>query len=160
VEASEIAQYADSVMFCLSKGLCAPVGSILAGSKAFIEAARRKRKILGGGMRQVGMLAQAGIIALEKMTGRVHEDHEQALYLADLLGAIPGIEVYRDDIHINMVFFKINKPVDPEELTDALKKEGILVNPPEKGLMRLVTHYYIGKEQVEKTAAKFKDILG
>ena len=160
VEASEISQYADSVMFCLSKGLCAPVGSILAGTKSFIEAARRKRKILGGGMRQVGILAQAGIIALEKMTKRVHEDHEQALYLADLLSGIPGLEVYRDDVHINMVFFKINKPFNSHELTQALHKEGILVNPPENGIMRLVTHYYIGKDQVEKTVSKFKSILG
>jgi threonine aldolase len=133
---------------------------MLAGSKAFIDAARRKRKILGGGMRQVGILAQAGIIALEKMTGRVHEDHENAVYLADLLGMIPGIEVFKDDVHINMVFFKINKPIDANDFTEALKREGILANPPEKGIMRLVTHYYIGKEQVDKTVSAFKKILG
>jgi non-canonical purine NTP pyrophosphatase (RdgB/HAM1 family) len=91
VDACKIAQYADSVMFCLSKGLCAPIGSMLAGTKTFIEAAKRKRKILGGGMRQVGILAQAGIIALEKMTKRVNEDHEQALYLAKLLKEMEGI---------------------------------------------------------------------
>lgn len=159
VEVSEIAQYADSVMFCLSKGLCAPVGSMLVGTKAFIEAARRKRKILGGGMRQVGILAQAGIIALEQMTKRVHEDHEQALYLADLLSEIPGLEVFRDEVHINMVFFNIHKPIDPKTLTEALQKEGILVNAPENGLMRLVTHYYIGKEQVDKTVSTFREIL-
>lgn len=160
VEAWEIAQYADSVMFCLSKGLCAPIGSILAGSKSFIDAARRKRKILGGGMRQVGMLAQAGIIALEKMTGRVREDHELALYLADLLSEIPGLKVCRDEVHINMVFFKIDRPFDADALTEGLKQAGILVNPPENGLMRLVTHYYIGKEQIQKTVSKLKDILG
>ncbi len=160
VDAYEIAQYADSIMFCLSKGLCAPVGSMLVGDRAFIEAARRKRKLLGGGMRQVGMLAQAGILALEKMTKRVHEDHAQALYLADLLSEIPNLEVYREDVHVNMVFFRITQPIDAITLAEALKKEGILVNPPQDGLMRLVTHYYIGKEQVEKTVSVLKAFLG
>lgn len=159
VEAAEIAQYADSVMFCLSKGLCAPVGSILAGTKAFIEAARRKRKLLGGGMRQVGILAQAGIIALEKMTKRVHEDRINAVYLATLLSEIPGIKVNIDDVHINMVFFQFEKPINGEYLTEELKKEGILVNPPDRGTMRLVTHYYIKREHVEKTAQVIKKVL-
>ncbi|NLU53150.1 MAG: low specificity L-threonine aldolase [Clostridiaceae bacterium] len=159
VEASEIARYADSVMFCLSKGLCAPVGSMLVGTKAFIDAARRKRKLLGGGMRQVGILAQAGIIALEKMTKRVHEDHENARYLAELLKDIPGITVNTDDVHINMVFFQIEKPVSGEYITCELKKEGILANPPDKGTMRLVTHYYIKREHVEKTIQVLRRIM-
>ncbi len=159
VDAYRIAQYADSVMFCLSKGLCAPIGSMLVGTKSFIEAARRKRKILGGGMRQVGILAQAGIIALEKMTKRVYEDHEQALYLSKLLEEIPIITVNPADVHINMVFFKINKPVDPIWLTEGLKKDGILVNPPANGEMRLVTHYYIGRSQIERTVESLKKLL-
>jgi len=159
VEASEIARYADSVMFCLSKGLCAPVGSMLVGTKAFIDAARRKRKLLGGGMRQVGILAQAGIIALEKMTKRVHEDHENARYLAELLKDIPGITVNTDDVHINMVFFQIEKPVSGEYITCELKKEGILANPPDKGTMRLVTHYYIKREHIEKTVQVLRRIM-
>lgn len=158
VDAAEIAQYADSVMFCLSKGLCAPIGSMLAGTRSFIEAARRKRKLLGGGMRQVGMMAQAGIIALEKMTKRVHEDHEQAVYLARQLSEIPGLEVHPEDVHINMVFMKINKPVE-KELMDALNEEGILANPPANGEMRLVTHYYIGKEQIDKTVSVFRKVF-
>lgn len=159
VEAYQIAQYADSVMFCLSKGLCAPIGSILAGTKTFIEAAKRKRKILGGGMRQVGILAQAGIIALEKMTKRVSEDRAQALYLANLLKEIPCLDVQPDDVHINMVFFKINKPIDTELFTETLKNEGILVNPPVNGEMRLVTHYYISRPQIEKTVKTLKGFL-
>jgi threonine aldolase len=159
VEAWRIAQYSDSVMFCLSKGLCAPIGSMLAGTKNFIEAARRNRKILGGAMRQVGILAQAGIIALDKMTKRVHEDREQALYLAKLLKEIPCLIVDPDDIHINMVFVKINKPIDPVTLTEALKNDGILVNPPVNGEMRFVTHYYIGRQQIEKTVGSMKKIL-
>lgn len=159
VDASEIARYADSVMFCLSKGLCAPIGSILTGTKEFIAAARRKRKILGGGMRQVGILAQAGIIALEKMTKRLSEDRENAIYLAELIKTIPGVEVHPEDIHINMVFMKINKSIDPSGLIEALKKEGIMINPPENGILRLVTHYYIGRAEVEKVAQTLKDIL-
>ena len=110
-------------------------------------------------MRQVGILAMAGIIALERMTKRVGEDHDHAVYLAELLGGIPGLEVYREDVHINMVFFKIKKSVDGKAMTEELKKKGILVNSPENGLMRLVTHYYIGREQVEKTASALKEIF-
>lgn len=159
VDASEIAKYADSIMFCLSKGLCAPIGSILAGTKKFIDVARRKRKILGGGMRQVGVVAQAGIIALEKMTKRVSEDRELAVYLAEMLKTIPGVEVHPEDVHINMVFLKINKTVDSAFLTESLKKDGILINPPEDGNLRLVTHYYIGRKEVEKVAEKLNTIL-
>ncbi len=159
VDASEIAKYADSIMFCLSKGLCAPIGSILAGTKKFIDAARRKRKILGGGMRQVGVVAQAGIIALEKMTKRVSEDRELAVYLAEMLKTIPGVEVHPEDVHINMVFLKINKTVDSAFLTESLKKDGKLINPPEDGNLRLVTHYYIGRKEVEKVAEKLNAIL-
>lgn len=159
VDASKIAKYADSVMFCLSKGLCAPIGSMLAGSKKFINAARRKRKILGGGMRQVGVVAQAGIIALENMTKRLSEDRERAIYLAEMLKTIPGVEVYPEDVHINMVFLKINKTVDSAILTESLKKNGILINPPENGNLRLVTHYYIGRAEVEKVAEKLRAIL-
>ena len=159
VDASEIAKYADSVMFCLSKGLCAPIGSILAGTKTFVDAARRKRKILGGGMRQVGVIAQAGIIALEKMTKRVSDDREQAVYLAKMLKKTSVIEVYPEDVHINMVFLKIKKTIDPVLLVESLKKEGILINPPENGDLRLVTHYYIGRAEVEKVAEKLNAIL-
>lgn len=159
VDASEIAMYADSVMFCLSKGLCAPIGSMLAGTKSFIDAARRKRKILGGGMRQVGVVAQAGIIALEKMTKRLSEDREQAIYLAEILKTIPGVEVHPEDIHINMVFLKINKTIDSDILIESLKREGILINPPDNGNIRLVTHYYIGRTEVEKVAEKLRAII-
>lgn len=159
VDAAQIAGFADSVMFCLSKGLCAPVGSILTGSAEFINKARRKRKILGGGMRQTGILAAAGIIALDKMTERVHEDNETALYLASLLAKIPGLTVYSEDVHINMVFFRINGEYDQDRLMERLNAADILANPPQNGIMRLVTHYYIGKEQVEKVAEMLKQLL-
>lgn len=160
VEASEIARHADSVMFCLSKGLCAPIGSILAGSHDFIAKARRKRKILGGGMRQIGVLASAGIIALQKMTHRVHEDHDRALYLASLLEEIPAVRVYKEDVHINMVFLELTGTCDGELLVRKLREEGILVNPPADGIMRLVTHYYTGEAEIRKLVGILKRELG
>ncbi|MEG1778287.1 MAG: threonine aldolase family protein, partial [Angelakisella sp.] len=106
VSPKEIAACTDSVMFCLSKGLCAPVGSMICGTREFIARARRMRKILGGGMRQAGVLATCGIIALEKMTLRLGEDHESAKYLAAELNKIQGIEVETNRVKINMVFWK------------------------------------------------------
>jgi len=116
VSAIEISSMVDSVMFCLSKGLCAPVGSMLAGSREFIEKARRRRKIMGGGMRQVGVLAAAGLIALKDMTRRLAEDHENAHYLASQLAWIPGIEVEKEALDINMVFFKLPAGIDGSAL--------------------------------------------
>lgn len=152
VDASTIAKYSDSVMFCLSKGLCAPVGSILAGTYDFVERARQKRRIMGGGMRQAGILAAAGIIALDKMSLRVHEDHEMAVQLASLLEQIPGVRVRMEDVHINMVFIQFQRPVNTDELMRKLKSDGIIANPPNNGVMRLVTHYYTDPEMVKKTA--------
>lgn len=159
VEASEVAACADSVMFCLSKGLCAPVGSILAGTKDFVEKARRRRKILGGGMRQAGILGAAGLIALEKMTLRVSEDHAAALYAAEALDALDGITVFKDDVHINMVFMKIEKEHDPEAFAEALKDRGVLVNAPENGILRIVFHYFAGKEQAKEAVSAIKAVL-
>jgi threonine aldolase len=140
----EIASRADSVMFCLSKGLCAPVGSLLAGPKPFIDEARYKRKIMGGGMRQTGILAAAGIIALEKMSGRIAEDHARARKLADGLREINGIEA--ETPQINMVFFRPAKTASAARFAD----EGILLNPPDRTGFRFVTHYWIGDREVDK----------
>jgi threonine aldolase len=149
VDVKEIAGLCDSVMFCLSKGLCAPVGSMLAGSKDFIEKARRRRKIMGGGMRQAGVLAAAGLIALEKMRLRLKEDHDNALFLADELEKIPGIYVYRDNIHINMVFFDISDTeYSSEKLVAELYEKGIRISPAENGTMRFVTHYWVDTEKI------------
>ena len=153
VPASDIAANADSVMFCLSKGLCAPVGSMLAGPKDFIDRARRRRKIMGGGMRQAGILAAAGIIALRDMTGRLAEDHEKARYMAHLLAELPGFEVDEDSLDINMVFFKTPKGLDGAGLASRLAGKGVLINPPEGGLCRFVAHYWIKKEHIDKVVA-------
>ncbi|HYE83223.1 MAG TPA: low-specificity L-threonine aldolase [Clostridia bacterium] len=160
VEAAQITQYTDSVMFCLSKGLCAPVGSMLAGSKQFIERARKNRKLLGGGMRQAGILAAAGLIALEKMTTRLHMDHDNAKYLAKRLAEIPGIKLLNEDIHINMVFFSIEETgISSDRLVEGLFEKGIKINGVEDGQMRYVTNNDVTKEDIDYTIQCMKEIV-
>lgn len=151
VPASELASLADTVTICLSKGLCAPVGSILAGPRDTIELARRKRKILGGGWRQAGVLAAAGLIALEQMSLRLGEDHQNADYLADRLRAFPGWFRIEREPQINMVFFRLTGyPLSADQLAERLKQDGILVNPADEGLFRWVTHYWITREILDR----------
>ena len=159
-EAAQITQYTDSVMFCLSKGMCAPVGSMLAGSKEFIEKARKNRKILGGGMRQAGILAAAGLIALEKMSKRLYIDHENAKYLAKQLMSIPGIKLDYEDVQIDMVFFDMEGTgVNPDKLVDEFFKKGIKINGVEGGLMRFVTNNDVTKEDIDYTIQCMKEML-
>ncbi|GAB4467801.1 MAG: low-specificity L-threonine aldolase [Anaerolineae bacterium] len=148
----ELAAPADSVMFCLSKGLCAPVGSLLVGSREFIERARHTRKMLGGGMRQVGVLAAAGIVALERMTGRLGDDHANARRLAEGLSRIEGIHLDLGQVQSNMVFFWLDEalPYDAPTLAAVLEREHnikIQVTGPRR--FRAVTHYWITPERVE-----------
>lgn len=160
VEAYEICKHTDSVMFCLSKGLCAPVGSILAGSFDFIEKAKKNRKLLGGAMRQTGILAAAGIIALEKMTKRLKDDHDNAKYLTQKLSQIEGISVDTSKVHINMVFFDISKTgIDPDSLVEFLLKNGIKSNGAENGLMRFVTNNDISLKDIDYTVDIMKDYI-
>ncbi len=158
--AADIARHVDSLMFCLSKGLCAPVGSMLAGPKNFIDRARRKRKAMGGGMRQVGILAAAGQIALREMSSRLGEDHENARYLAARLADIEGFAVERDALDINMVFFRTPSWVDGAALAASLAGAGIRINPPEGGACRFVTHYWIRKEHIDKVVSLVEDFSG
>ncbi|SHF16694.1 L-threonine aldolase [Marinitoga hydrogenitolerans DSM 16785] len=150
VDPKKIAKYADSISFCLSKGLCAPIGSILVGNSEFIEKAKKKRKIMGGGLRQAGVLAAAGIISLEKMRFRLQEDHENAKYLADQLSRFDFIDII-ENVEINMVFFKINKEFNKKDFILFLRKNGIKINPPDENIYRFVTHYWIKKEDIDKT---------
>lgn len=160
VDVKQVTQNCDSVMFCLSKGLCAPVGSILAGTKEFIAKARKGRKLMGGGLRQAGFLGAAGLIALKEMTKRLEEDHKNAILLGEKLSTIPGIEVNFEDIHINMVYFNIkNSNYNMENLTEILYSKGIKVNPPENGAMRFVTHYWITKEHISYVVDTLKEII-
>ncbi len=160
VEAREIARYTDSVMFCLSKGLCAPVGSILAGSAEFIARARKNRKMVGGGMRQAGILAAAGIIALEKMTLRLGEDHANAAHLAHLLDAVPGVRVRRQSRPINMVFCTIDcSPQMTLSLPERMLARGIRINGISDGEFRFVTNHDVTREDVERLAAVLAELL-
>lgn len=157
VDVKELAQYANTVSVCLSKGLCAPVGSVLVGSADFIEKARKKRKILGGGMRQAGIIAAAGIVALKEMTKRLSEDHENAIYMAERLSEIKGLEVYHNLVQINMVFFKLKTyPVKADELVQQLLKKDIVINGEDNGMMRFVTHYYVSKEEIDTVVETMK----
>ncbi|HAX18139.1 MAG TPA: low-specificity L-threonine aldolase [Actinobacteria bacterium] len=149
-EAAEIAGYADSVMFCLSKGLCCPIGSVLAGSYDFIKRARKNRKLMGGGLRQAGYIAAPGLIALEKMTKRLGEDHEHAKYMAAGLDEIDEINILKNQLDINMVFFTIKKDgFNEKDFIKYLEKNNIKINPPEGNEFRFVTHYWIKKQDVD-----------
>lgn len=160
VEAPEITQYCDSVMFCLSKGLCAPIGSMLAGSKEFIAKARKKRKLMGGGLRQTGILAAAGLIALDKMRTRLAQDHENARLLGSELSKIPGIKVFTEDIQINMVFFDMSGTgYDPDRLVQELLIKGVKINGAENGLMRFVTNYWVNKDDIHYVMTSIKELL-
>ena len=161
VTAKDLAGPADSVTFCLSKGLCAPVGSVLCGSKAFIGKAQRLRKLLGGGMRQAGILAAAGIIALEQMTGRLAHDHARAKTLADGLRQVPGLALDPGTPATNMVFLALTADVKctTEEFIERLKEFGVLVGTTGERHYRLVTHYWIDDAGVDKAITAFRSVL-
>ncbi|GGG91380.1 threonine aldolase family protein [Silvibacterium dinghuense] len=142
-----------SVMFCLSKGLCAPVGSILVGSRRFIERARSVRKMLGGGMRQAGILAAAGLIALEEMPQRLHEDHANARLLAEGLAAIPGIEIDLTAVQTNIVIFRLRGVADVAPVLAKLKQKGVLAGAAAADQIRFVTHHDISREACEHALA-------
>jgi len=150
----------DSVMFCLSKGLSAPVGSILAGSKEFIQRARKNRKMLGGGMRQAGILAAAGIIALENMVKRLEEDHKNARILGEGLADISGIKVDLETVQTNMVYFDLNKSgMDTYQFLPELAEYNILGSPRPPTKVRLVTHYGINEDDIYATIKAIKEIV-
>ncbi len=161
VSAADLAAPVDSVTFCLSKGLCAPVGSVLCGSGAFIGRARRIRKQLGGGMRQAGVLAAAGLIALEKMTLRLEEDHRRARLLAEGLQTVPGLLLDKGMPLTNMVYLALSEavPLSAFRIADRLREDGILVGPRDARHFRLVTHYWIDDPAVEKTVSAFRAAL-
>jgi threonine aldolase len=130
----------DTVMFCLSKGLGAPVGSMLVGSAELMERARIYRKALGGGMRQAGVLAAAGLIALEKGPGRLHEDHANARLLAEALSSIGKVEIDLDSVETNIVVFRVTGGVSAKGVVERLKERGILISAFGADAIRLVTH--------------------
>jgi threonine aldolase len=161
VDARSLVNDAESVTFCLSKGLCAPVGSVLCGSNEFIEKARRIRKMLGGGMRQVGILAAAGLVALNSMIDRLEEDHRRAKILAERLSDINGIEFRMGFPATNMVFPFLADTVTltPSEVSDKLNALGIKVGVVGQRSFRLVTHYWITDDDIDLTVGAFQNIL-
>jgi len=161
VPVHELTTSVDSVTFCLSKGLSAPVGSVLCGDREFIYKARRARKLLGGGMRQAGVLAAAGIVALEKMTTRLTDDHMRARHLADGLRTNDCIILDEGTPATNMVFFNLapRAKMSAPQAAERLEKEGILVSPSGERRFRLVTHYWIDDAAVDKTISAFASVL-
>ncbi|WP_436376596.1 low-specificity L-threonine aldolase [Cytobacillus sp. BC1816] len=147
--AAELANHCDTVQVCLSKGLGAPVGSILAGSREFIAAARKWRKRLGGGLRQAGIIAAPGIVALTNMRERLAEDHENAQYLAQQLGQIRGIEIV-NQVDTNIIVADVkNLKMNSSEFVEKLKAEGVLSGTFGPSYVRFVTHYDVTKNQLE-----------
>lgn len=161
VDVKELVAPADSVMFCLSKGLVSPIGSLLAGTGKFIARARHLRKMLGGGMRQVGVIAAAGLISLEKMTVRLGEDHSRAKKLADGLRQIEGVVLDEGTPHTNMIYFNLAEdvPLNAPQVAERMKEHGVLVDPDNWRRFRLVTHYWVDDDGVEKTISAFKKVL-
>ena len=162
----ELVRSVDSVTFCLSKGLSAPVGSVLAGSRDFIKRAHRARKTLGGGMRQAGILAAAGIIALEQMVERMAEDHENAKLLAHGLADFPQIDVTVERVVTNMVMFSVRnsaqETLTEEETLQFLAKtqeHGVLMGTMGEGKIRAVTHYGIDAQDITTALAGIRRAL-
>lgn len=162
VDAKELSAPVDSVTFCLSKGLCAPVGSVLCGSKEFIHKAIRIRKQLGGGMRQAGILAAAGIIAIEKMVDRLADDHARAKKLAEGLQGLKFLSVENTNPPTNMVFANLTDgyPRTIHEAAHQISQSNVKVDIAGSRRFRLVTHYWVDDDGVEKTLQAFKAILG
>lgn len=158
VPVNEIAAYADTVMFCLSKGLGAPAGSMLVGTDETIKQARLHRKRLGGGMRQAGVLAAAGLIALEEMSGRLGEDHANAKFLAGALGQILGVTA--NDPQTNIVMVDVaGTGVAAPEISQRLKPEGVLMNSISPTVLRAVTHVDVNRDACVLAAERFSRIL-
>ena len=159
VNVKEFTKHVDNLMFCLSKGLSCPVGSIIVGDRDFIARARKNRKILGGGMRQAGIIAAPGIIALEKMINRIKFDHDNAKFLAEKLARIRGVNIDLINVQTNMVTFDLDASINCDVFLQNLKEKGILALAQAKNRVRMVTHRGIEREHVEKAAASIDIIL-
>jgi threonine aldolase len=150
----------DSVMFCLSKGLSAPVGSMLAGSRDFIERARRMRKMLGGGMRQAGVVAAAGLCALNEMVDRLAEDHANARRLAEGLQGLPGIDIDLSRVETNMVFGDCRPPLTATAFIDRCREVGVLLDQASAYRWRMVTHRGVSVDDVDYAVENVRRLFG
>jgi threonine aldolase len=159
-DVSDLTRHADSVGFCLSKGLSAPVGSVLCGNKDFIAKARRWRKAVGGGMRQCGVIAAAGIVALEEMVDRLADDHANARRLAEGIANVPGIAIDLETVQTDIVYFDVvSERVSATQLVAALSKHPILMLSLGPGRIRAVTHYGIEAADIEETIVAIREIM-
>lgn len=161
VDVKELARCADSVMFCFSKGLSAPVGSIVCGTGEFISRARRARKVLGGGMRQGGILAAAAIVALQEMPGRLAEDHANARCLAEGIEQIKGLSIEAGAVQTNILYFElVSDKLSVDEFIKRLEKRGIkLLCVGRPACFRMVTHYGIEGEDIETALAAMEEVM-
>jgi threonine aldolase len=159
VDVKEFTRHVDNLMFCLSKGLSCPVGSVVVGTREFIAKARKMRKVLGGGMRQAGIIAAPGIIALEKMIDRLEDDHRNARRLAEGIAKIEGIAVNMERVQTNMVLFDVSGLGVADELfLSKLKENGVLALSNAKNKVRMVTHRGIEKEHIEKAIVAIENV--
>jgi threonine aldolase len=154
--AKDLAREADSVTFCLSKGLSAPVGSLVCGSREFIEKARRNRRMVGGGLRQSGVLAAAGIVALEEMVDRLADDHANARHLADGLAQIDGVEIDPSLVQTNILFWK-HSAIDSAKLSARLRESGVLCSMVH-GRLRMLTHYGIERDDIDYALETIREV--
>ena len=157
IEPNEYASYFDSVTMCFSKGLGAPIGSIIAGSAEFITRARRVRKMLGGGMRQAGVIAAAALYALDNNFDRLEEDHENAHVIAGALAEVPFVTLNPNDVETNIVIFTVEAPADPDHLLARLKERGVLLSKIGPRRLRAVTHLDVSLQDAEKAADVIRD---
>jgi threonine aldolase len=161
VPPSRLVRGADSVQFCLSKGLGCPVGSLLVGSADQIKEAHRWRKMIGGGMRQAGIIAAAGIVALEQMVDRLAEDHANARHLAEGLAQLPGIDVNPAEVETNIIMVNLDvERVDPKRFVAGMAERGVKVGSPYGGRLRIVTHYQVSADDVDYTVRAAEQALG
>ena len=151
---------ADSISFCLSKGLAAPVGSVICGPQAFIDKARRARKVVGGGMRQAGVLAAAGIVALDEMVDRLAEDHANAKKLAAGLSEIPDLSIDPNQILTNIVYFRVEREkLSSHEFTQQVDAAGVRMLPMGPGIIRAVTHYHITSQDIDQALSVISKVM-
>ena len=160
VEVQALTQHADTVQFCLSKGLAAPVGSLVAGSHEFVTRVRRMRKLVGGGMRQAGVIAAAGIVALTEMVERLAEDHANARLLAEGLASIPGLRVDLGRVQTNLVRFElVATHIAPPDFLTNLQARGVLMGSMGGRIMRAVTHYGVSAADIPQAVAAVREVL-
>lgn len=160
VDVRELTKNVDSLSFCLSKGLSAPVGSVVCGSKEFIKEARRYRKMLGGGMRQAGIIAAAGIVAISDMIGQLRKDHVNARLLAEGINRIPGLSIDLERVKTNIIYFDLANPkITPEELLQKMAEKGIRFLSTGPRQFRMVTHYGVNRADVKRTIRVLRAVM-